>query len=97
MSFRLTYATMYNPPEAMHERFEAALARVEASLGGRHPLFIGGTDRPAKHYADRRSPIDSEMRLGAFALADADDADTAMVAARAAYPDWCATPAAERA
>jgi len=97
MSFRLTYATMYNPPEAMHERFEAALARVEASLGGRHPLFIGGTDRPAKHYADRRSPIDSDMHLGAFALADADDADTAMVAARAAYPAWCATPAAERA
>ncbi len=26
MSFRLTYATMFNPPEAMHERFEAALA-----------------------------------------------------------------------
>ena len=26
MSFRLTYGTMFNPPEAMHERFEAALA-----------------------------------------------------------------------
>ena len=25
MSFRLTYATMFNPPEEMHERFEKAL------------------------------------------------------------------------
>ena len=44
MSFRLTYATMYNPPEAMHERFEEAMARVEAEVGARHPLFIDGAD-----------------------------------------------------
>ena len=44
MSFHLTYATMYNPPETMHERFEAALARVEATLGARHRLFIDGAD-----------------------------------------------------
>jgi len=28
MNFRLTYGTMFNPPEAMHERFEAALATM---------------------------------------------------------------------
>ncbi len=28
MSFRLTYATMFDPPAAMHERFDAALAVV---------------------------------------------------------------------
>ena len=42
MSFRLTYATMFNPPAEMHERFEAALARLEAQFGQRHPLFIAG-------------------------------------------------------
>ena len=31
MSFRLTYATMFNPPELMHERFDAALAAVMGS------------------------------------------------------------------
>lgn len=96
MAFRLTYATMYNPPEAMHEGFEAALARVEAKLGGKHPLFIEGVDRDAAQYADRRSPIDRELRLGEFALADAQDADSAMRAAHAAFPAWRATPAAER-
>ena len=35
MSFRLTYATMFDPPEAMHERFESALASVTATLGAR--------------------------------------------------------------
>ena len=48
MSFRLTYATMFNPPEAMHERFEAALARVSAPASARrHALFIDGADRDA--------------------------------------------------
>ena len=96
MAFRLTYATMYNPPEAMHEGFEAALARVEAGLGGKHALFIDGADRDAAQYADRRSPIDRDLRLGEFALADADDADSAMRAAHAAFPAWRAMPAAER-
>ena len=31
MNFKLTYATMFDPPEAMHERFESALARVTAA------------------------------------------------------------------
>jgi 1-pyrroline-5-carboxylate dehydrogenase len=97
MSFRLTYATMYNPPEAMHERFEAAMARVEAGLGGRHPLFVNGADCYAAEYADRRAPFDSELRLGEFALACPADADEAMAAAQAAFPAWRATPVAERA
>ncbi|MEO6264910.1 MAG: aldehyde dehydrogenase family protein [Luteimonas sp.] len=97
MSFRLTYATMFDPPEEMHARFDAAMARVSAGLGARHPLHIDGTDRDAGHYADRRSPADSELRLGEFALADASDADAAMRAAHAAFPAWRALPAAERA
>ena len=52
MSFRLTYATMYDPPEAMHERFEAALARVSATLGAQHGLFIDGRDVEAEHSAE---------------------------------------------
>src|SRR5262245_16158147 len=97
MSFRLTYATMFNPPEAMHERFEAALAKVSAGLGTRHDLFINGEDVVAAHYAERRSPIDSEVVLGEFALADSADVDAAMKAAKAAWPAWRALPIAERA
>ena len=38
MSFRLTYATMFDPPEAMHERFEAALAAVSHGSGAARPV-----------------------------------------------------------
>ena len=27
-AFKLTYSTMFDPPPALHERFEAALART---------------------------------------------------------------------
>ena len=33
MDFKLTYATMFDPPAEFHERFEAALAKVGGSLG----------------------------------------------------------------
>jgi len=31
--FKLTYATMFNPPEELHIQFEAALAKTKANLG----------------------------------------------------------------
>lgn len=96
MNFRLTYATMHNPPEAMHEGFEAALARVAGRLGARHSLFIDGKDCDAAHYAERAAPFDRSLHLGSFAMASEADADAAMRAAKAAFPGWCETPAAER-
>lgn len=97
MTFRLTYATMFNPPEAMHDRFEAAMARVNTQLGTRHGLFIDGRDRDTANYAERRSPIDSELVLGHFAVADAGDVDAAMQAAHAASFAWRKLPVPERA
>jgi 1-pyrroline-5-carboxylate dehydrogenase len=96
MSFRLTYATMFEPPEAMHERFDAALAEVRAGLGARHDLYLDGADVPAVQYATRASPIDGALTLGRFALAERSHVDAALQAARAAFPAWRATPAAER-
>ncbi|HEU0310794.1 MAG TPA: aldehyde dehydrogenase family protein [Sphingomicrobium sp.] len=96
MSFRLTYATMFNPPEAMHEQFEAALARVSAGLGQKHALFIDGVDRQAERHVAGHSPIDTQLHLGDFPLASAVDVDAAMSAAHAAYPAWRATAVAER-
>ncbi len=97
MSFRLTYATMYNPPEAMHERFEAALSRVQGSLGARHGLFVDGQDRGAERHAVLHSPIDRTLRLGEFPLAGAREADAAMQAAQRASIGWRNTTVAERA
>ena len=97
MNFKLTYATMFNPPAEMHTRFDAALAELNRSLGATHPLYINGEDRVAVSHDARRSPIDQRRTLGHFPLASVDDANDAMAAAQAAFASWRATPMAERA
>ena len=46
--------------------------------------------------AARSSPIDSDIRLGEFALAQPVEVEAALAAAHAAFPAWRATPMAER-
>ncbi|MGH8249697.1 MAG: aldehyde dehydrogenase family protein [Steroidobacteraceae bacterium] len=96
MNFRLTYATMFNPPEEVHERFEAALEKLRSQLGATHALFIDGRDREAASTEQRASPIDSDWKLGRFPLAQAAEVDAALAAARAAWPAWRATSLADR-
>src|SRR5438445_598886 len=97
MNFKLTYATMFNPPAEMHTRFDAALSELNRSLGATYPLYINGEDRVAASHDTRRSPIDQRRILGHFPLASADDANDAMAAAQTAFPSWRATPMVERA
>jgi len=96
MSFKLTYATMFNPPADMHARFESALAEINRSLGASHALYINGQDRASAGHDTRRSPIDQRRVLGHFPLASVDDVNDAMAAAQAAFLGWRATPMAER-
>jgi len=96
MSFRLTYATMFNPPEEMHERFERALATVRGRLGATHAMFIDGRDVAAAQTEERASPIDSQLKIGRFPLANAREVDSALAAAHRAFPGWRATSVAER-
>ena len=95
MSFKLTYSTMFDPPEELHERFDLAVARVRAALGQHHPLHIAGRDVDGCGAIDKHGPIDGAL-LGHFAVADAAQAGAAMEAAHAAFAGWRATPAAER-
>jgi len=37
-SFKLTYSTMFDPPAELHQRFDEALARFKANLGGNFPM-----------------------------------------------------------
>ena len=96
MSYKLTYATMFDPPVDLHVRFDAALAEIEAGLGAAHTLHIEGKDCAGAGSEQRRSPIDQRRVLGQFALADVAQANQAMEAAYAAFPGWRATPMAER-
>ena len=86
MSFRLTYATMFNPPEELHERFEKALATMRGRLGATHPMFIGGKDVPAARTVENASPIDNQLKIGRFPLANAAEVDSALAAAHGAFP-----------
>jgi 1-pyrroline-5-carboxylate dehydrogenase len=96
MDYKLTYSTMFNPPAALHERFEAALARVRSELGGVHANFIDGADRAAKVTQELRSPINRNDVLGRFPQATAEEANLAMAAAQAAFHGWSRTAAAVR-
>jgi 1-pyrroline-5-carboxylate dehydrogenase len=97
MSFRLTYATMFNPPASMHDAFDAALAQVRAGLGAVHGLYLDGADVMRAQTQRLVSPIDTRLTLGDFALATPADVPHAMQAAKAAFPAWRTRPAAERA
>ena len=94
--FKLTYSTMFDPPEELHQRFEAALVQVKGDLGKLHPMRIGGEARIAEREFESRSPIDRDLLLARFPRGTAQDAADAVAAARAAYGPWARTPWAER-
>jgi len=54
--FRLTYSTMFNPPEALHTSYDKALAAVKAGLGRDYPMLINGRDRFTPEKFEDRSP-----------------------------------------
>ncbi len=94
--FKLTYATMFNPPEELHEHFESALAQVKTEMGREHTMLVGGQERKAKASFEDRSPINTDWVLGYFPQGDAQDAAEAIQAARKASADWGARPWQER-
>jgi len=96
MDFKLTYSTMFNPPAALHERFEAALTRVRSELGRVHMNFIAGADHAANVTQELRSPINCNDVLGRFPEATADEANQAMAAAKAAFRGWSRTSVTAR-
>ncbi len=96
MSFQLTYATMFDPPAEIHQRFDAAAEKAMANLGQRYHCFIDGEDRPLEAYKPLRSPIDQALIIGEFASASASEVDEAMQAASGAFPSWRRMPIQQR-
>ena len=101
-TFRLTYSTMFDPPEDLHRQFEAALIRVRRQLGHDHRLQIAGQAESsgraseAREWFEVRSPIDTDWLLARFEAAAPGDVDAAVRAAQAAWPAWASTPWQER-
>ena len=63
MEFKLTYATMFNPPEELHTRFDSALAMVKAGLGKEYGMIINNKDVFADEKFDDHSPINKDWTL----------------------------------
>lgn len=95
-SFKLTYATMFSPPEELHTRFERALAKVKRQMGQEHGMIIGGKEVRAREKFSDRSPVNQDWVLGVFQKGTAEHAQQALAAARKAFPDWSHTSWKER-
>ncbi len=95
-AFKLTYATMFNPPEELHTRFDAALAATKAGLGQEYAMIINGKDVFADEKFEDRSPTNTDVVLGIFQKGTEKHAAAAMAAARKAFPMWSHTPWQER-
>ncbi|HEX2980632.1 MAG TPA: aldehyde dehydrogenase family protein [Anaerolineaceae bacterium] len=95
-AFKLTYATMFNPPEELHTRFEQALDQVRSRLGQEHGMLIAGKEHYSAEKFEDRSPTNTNLVLGIFQKGTAEDANLAIAAARKAFPAWSHTPWQER-
>ena len=91
-NFKLTYSTMFNPPEELHARFEEALVKVKAGLGREYAMIIDGKERFSAEKFEDRSPSDTNVLLGVFQKGTAQDAADAIAAAKKAFYGWSRTP-----
>jgi 1-pyrroline-5-carboxylate dehydrogenase len=94
--FRLTYATMYNPPDELHANYEAAVAKVKSELGKDHAMWIDGKEVYADGKSQDFSPINKELMLGTFQEGTAEHARQAVAAAKRAAKAWGHTSWQER-
>ena len=90
--FRLTYSTMFNPPEELHKGFDKAVAKLKANLGKEYGMIIDGKDVFADDRYEDRSPVNTDWVLAIMQKGNATQAKMAIEAARKAVPTWSHTP-----
>src|SRR5207248_4294026 len=90
---KVTYTSANVDWDLFHRQFDEALAGVRGQLGRDYALYIGGEPitSSAAPIVDT-SPIDTEVILGRFASAGAQDVDRAVAAAKSAQRAWAHTP-----
>jgi 1-pyrroline-5-carboxylate dehydrogenase len=90
--FKLTYSTMFNPPEEMHKGFDKAVTKLKANLGREFGMIIDGKDVFAENKFEDRSPVNTDWVLAVMQKGNASHANMAIEAARKAFPAWSRTP-----
>jgi 1-pyrroline-5-carboxylate dehydrogenase len=96
MTFKLTYATMFDPPDELHSYFETALEKSKNNLGREYGMIINGQERLAAQKFTSTNPANYTQELGVFQTGTPEDANDAIAAAKAAFPAWSRTPYQER-
>jgi 1-pyrroline-5-carboxylate dehydrogenase len=94
--FKLTYATMFNPPDELHTGFDSAVDMLKKNLGAEFGMIINGKDVFADEKYEDHSPVNTDWVLAIMQKGDVSHADQAITAARAAFPKWSRTPWQER-
>ena len=90
--FKLTYSTMFNPPEELHKGFDKAVVKLKSNLGKEYGMFIDGRDVFADDKYEDRSPVNTDWVLAVMQKGNATHAKMAIDAARRAFPKWSRTP-----
>src|SRR4030067_3485179 len=96
VGFKLTYATMFNPPEALHAGFDKAVTDLKKNLGKEYGMIVDGKDVFADEKWEDRSPVNTDWILARLQKGNATHAQQAIAAARKAFPAWSRTPWQER-
>ena len=94
--FKLTYGTMFNPPEELHTGFDKAVTKLKSSLGKEYGMIIDGKDVFADEKFEDHSPVNTEWMLALMQKGNASHSNAAIAAARKAFPGWSHTPWQER-
>jgi len=92
MAFKLTYATMFNPPEELHKGFDKAVAALKQNLGKEYGMIIDGKEVYADEKFQDHSPVNTDWVLAIMQKGNATHAQMAIEAARRAAPAWGRTP-----
>ena len=90
--FKLTYGTMFNPPEDLHKGFDKAVATLKKNLGREYGMIIDGKDVLADEKFEDHSPVNTNWVLARMQKGNALHARMAIEAARKAFPAWSRTP-----
>jgi 1-pyrroline-5-carboxylate dehydrogenase len=96
MAFKLTYATMFNPPEELHKGFDGAVTKLKQNLGKEYGMIINNKDVFSDDKWDDHSPVNTDWVLARMQKGNASHAQQAIAAARNAFPKWSRTPWQER-
>ncbi|MGA7793356.1 MAG: aldehyde dehydrogenase family protein [Candidatus Acidiferrales bacterium] len=86
--FKLTYASMFETPDEVHTRYDAAVSKVKANLGKTFGMIINNQDHFTSATFENRSPINTDWVLAHLPEGTVADAMLALGAARTAFPAW---------